>query len=101
MPAIYTGMPFTVEGRMNDPDNFPNNFLSYVWSTTLQPPGSNLLFLSTNSVTPSVLVDTPGNYTVALTVFDGENYASSTYSFTAAAAYGTTAYLSGSCASTG
>ena len=101
MPAIYTNMPFTVEARMSDPDDFPNNFLSYTWSVVSSPPGSTLLFLNTNSVTPSVLVDTPGDYSIALTAFDGAVSTSATYRFTAAPSYGTTAYLSGSCASKG
>src|SRR5271165_690283 len=97
MPAIYTGMPFTVEGRMSDPDSFPNNFLSYTWSILSQPPGSNLVFLNTNSVTPSLLVDTAGAYQIQLTAFDGIAFASASYSFTAAGSFGATAYLSGSC----
>ena len=101
MPAIYTNMPFTVEARMSDPDNFPNNFLSYTWSVVASPPGSTLLFLNTNSVTPSVIVDTPGNYSVALTAFDGAASTAATYNFTAAPSYATTNYLSGSCASSG
>jgi hypothetical protein len=101
MPAIYTGMPFVVEGRFDDPDNYPNPFLNYTWSVLSSPPGSSLVFLDTVSVTPRMIVDTPGDYVVQLAVFDGMATTTVPYSFTASAAYAATAYLSGSCASTG
>jgi hypothetical protein len=101
MPAIYTGMPFVIEGRFDDPDNYPNAFLNYTWSVVSSPPGATTVFLNTVSVTPQIIVDTPGDYTVQLSVFDGMATTKVPYSFTASAAYAATAYLSGSCASTG
>ena len=94
-------MPFVVEGRFDDPDNYPNPFLNYTWSVVSSPPGSSLVFLDTVSVTPRVIVDTPGDYIVQLAVFDGMATTSVPYSFSASPAYAATAYLSGSCASTG
>src|SRR4029077_19901412 len=101
MPQIFTGMPFTIEGRFDDPDNYPNLFLNYTWTVISSPPGSQTVFLDTVSVTPRVIVDKPGDYVVELDVFDGLATTSAQYSFSAAAAYAATAYLSGSCASTG
>jgi hypothetical protein len=101
MPQIFTGMPFTIEGRFDDPDNYPNSFLNYTWSVVSSPPGANTVFLGTVSVTPTVLVDKPGDYVVQLSVFDGMATTSVQYPFSAAPAYAATAYLSGSCASTG
>jgi hypothetical protein len=101
MPAIYTNMPFTVEARLNDPDNFPNNFLSYTWSIATQPAGATLVFLNTNSVTPTVIADTPGNYSIVLTAFDGAVSVAANYNFTVSPAFATTAFLQGSCASSG
>jgi hypothetical protein len=101
MPAIYVNMPFVVEARLDDPDHFPNAIPSYTWSVVTQPPGANLVFLNTNSVTPTVIVDTPGAYSVALTAFDGAVSTTANYNFTATASYARTAYASGSCASTG
>jgi hypothetical protein len=94
-------MPFVVEGRFDDPDNYPNPFLNYTWSVLSSPPGSSLVFLDTVSVTPRMIVDTPGDYIVQLAVFDGMATTSVPYAFTASPAYAATAYLSGSCASTG
>src|SRR4029077_2442595 len=101
MPAIYTGMPFVIEGRFDDPDNYPNAFLNYTWSVVSSPPGATTVFLDTVSVTPRMIVDKPGDYVVALSVFDGMATTTVPYSFSAAAAYAATAYLSGSCLSTG
>jgi hypothetical protein len=108
MPQVFTGMPFVIEGRFDDPDNFPNPFLNYTWSVLSCPTGipspsggAQTVFLDTVSVTPRILVDTPGDYVVQLAVFDGVATTKVLYSFTAAAAYAATAYLSGSCASTG
>src|ERR1700751_364856 len=101
MPAIYTGMPFTVEGRFDDPDNYPNAFLNYTWSVVSAPSGAQTVFLDSVSVTPRCVVDIPGDYIVQLAVFDGIATTTVPYSFTAQAAYAATAYLAGSCASTG
>jgi hypothetical protein len=101
MPAVYTGMPFVIEGRFDDPDSYPNSFLNYTWSVVSSPPGATTVFLGTVSVTPTILVDTPGDYVVQLAVFDGMATTTVPYSFSASAAYAATAYLSGSCASTG
>lgn len=101
MPQIFTRMPFTIEGRFGDPDNFPNPFLNYTWSVLSSPPGSTAVILDPVSVTPRVIVDTPGDYVVALSVFDGIATSVVPYSFSAAAAYAASAYLSGSCLSTG
>jgi hypothetical protein len=99
--AIYTNMPFVLEARMSDSDSFPNPTLEWSWSTITQPAFSNLYFLSSTSITPTILVDTAGSYVVELSVFDGEAITTATFSFQAGQSYAASEFLSGSCASVG
>jgi hypothetical protein len=98
---VYTNMPFTVEGRVYDPDSFPNPVTEYVWTVISQPNSANLVFLSSNSLTPTVIVDTPGSYEIELSAFDGDATSTATYNFTANPAYAANVSSFGSCASTG
>lgn len=99
MPAVYVSMPFIVEGQIDDPDNFPNNVLNYTWYIVSQPVSSNLTFFNANSITPTVTVDTPGDYTIGLAAFDGAVTSTASYSFTASPSFAATSYASGACGS--
>ena len=54
--------------------------LTYSWAFTSRPPGSAATLSNPTSVTPTFVVDVPGNYAIALTVSNGS--ASSTDSVT-------------------
>lgn len=56
-------------GRSSDIDG---DRLQYLWKLSTAPPGSGATVTNPNSVNPSLYIDRPGNYLVALTVSDGK-----------------------------
>lgn len=64
-----TGETFLLDGSAStDADN---DNLTYAWSITSQPSDSTASLINSNSVSPTLLADTTGNYVVSLIVNDG------------------------------
>lgn len=64
------GTPLALDGSASwDPENDP---LSYAWRLLERPLGSGAELFASDQVDPVLIADVAGDYTVELTVFDGE-----------------------------
>ncbi|HPL17373.1 MAG TPA: PKD domain-containing protein [Spirochaetota bacterium] len=73
--TVHLGSIVTLDGSgSTDPDEkYP---LAYSWTITEKPEGSAAVLTNGNSVSPSVLIDLPGNYTFRIIVTDATGVAS-------------------------
>jgi hypothetical protein len=66
---VNTGSTVQLNGAgSTDPDNNP---LTYLWTLSSRPPGSNASLSSASAIAPTFVADVSGTYTVQLVVNDG------------------------------
>ena len=68
--SVRVGTLVTLNGgHSTDVDGDP---LTYTWQLASVPPGSGATLSNPNTVNPTLLIDQPGSYLIALTVSDGQ-----------------------------
>lgn len=70
--SVRLGDTVMLDGSSSSDDNTPSNDLSYAWSFTSLPAGSNATLIDADTAFPNFLADEPGTYIVDLVVTDGD-----------------------------
>jgi glucodextranase-like protein/K319-like protein len=67
--TVHVGMNVQLDGA--DSTDVDGNLLTYRWTILSQPPGSNASLSDITGIMPTLVIDTPGVYTLQLIVNDG------------------------------
>ncbi|WP_198552528.1 FG-GAP repeat protein [Psychromonas sp. MB-3u-54] len=68
--SIHVGQNVALDGSGSTDDKTASEDLLYDWTFDAKPPGSTVVLTNADTVTPSFVVDLPGDYLISLVVTD-------------------------------